>query len=125
MQTAGKIARIVFLVLAFVSYGRPSLADENIPTPLFIEGCSDQCFGNIRWHQCSFVDYWDSPNGPYNESICFDQWEFYWAVAYNYYWEYCRAQAGHEFFNWNFQSCNEGPTRGNFLCTWEDLDFCT
>ena len=69
MQTAGKIVRIVFLVLAFVSYARPSLA-----SPFFVEGCSDQCFGNIRWHQCSFVDYWDYPNGPYNESVC-EYWE--------------------------------------------------
>jgi hypothetical protein len=121
MQTAGKIVRIVFLVLAFVSYARPSLAD-----PTFMEGCSDQCYGNIRWHQCSFVDDWDYPNGPENESTCWDSWGWdYWAVAYNYYWEYCRSQAGHEFFGYNFQSCQEEPTRGTFLCTWEDLDFCT
>jgi len=120
MKTAGKIARIVFLVLVFVSYARPSLA-----SPFFVEGCSDQCYGNIRWHQCSFLDYWDYPNGFTNESVCYDYegWD-YWAVAYNYYWEYCRWVFGSEWFNYNFSSCSEEPTRGTFICTFEDLDLC-
>lgn len=118
MQTAGKIARIVFVMLAFVSYARPSLA-----SPTFVEYCSDQCYGNIRWHQCSFQDIWDYPNGPEDESEC---WEGdYWEDPYDYYWEYCRWLTGHEFFSYDFQSCNDAPTRGNFLCTFEDLGFCT
>ena len=43
MQTAARIARVVFLVLAFVSYARPSLAGPN-----WNAYCNDYCVGQVR-----------------------------------------------------------------------------
>ena len=113
MKTAGKIARIVFLALAFVSYARPSQA-----TPAFIESCSDQCYGSARWLWCSYLDYWDYPYGPQDESSC---WEGdYWQTPYYYYEEYCRWLSGNGSYSFSNFTCNDGPTRGTFLCTFDD-----
>ena len=85
MQTASRIARVVFFVLVFISYARPSLAGPN-----WNQYCNTPCVGPIRWVQCSFIDYSDYDLGVYDESQCDleDQEEFGdpYTQAYSHYW---------------------------------------
>jgi hypothetical protein len=122
MQTAARVARVVFLVLAFISYARPSLAGPN-----WNEYGGSTCKGSIRWLQFSFIDYADYDYGVYDESQCdpgsAGEFGDPSTSAYSRYWHICQAESGTSTFYWSF-SCSDEPTEGNVLCTFEDLVNC-
>lgn len=126
MRATINVIRLVFLVLAAVTYARPAIAGA----PFWTENCNMYCSGSVRVLECTFQDNYD---GWDNEPGCEDTWQSNpnhtsccggdefgdpYHEAYARYYQGCHAMGSGSWFT-GF-SCNENYTRGSFYCSFDD-----
>ena len=133
MKTATNVIRVVFLVLAMVTYARPSFAGS----PAWWADCNSGCNGLVRYHQCTFMDYndwWDTYSGTEacadawltdesHISCCISgasEWGDPYHEAYARFYGDCYGWAGGGSITFTGWSCSENATRGSFYCSYID-----
>ena len=126
MRATTNLVRVAFMVLAMVTYARPSSAGS----PSWYANCDSGCTGSARYHQCTFIDYadiWDTEPGctdtwwtdPYHSSCCGDGPD-YEHEAYTHWYEECRLWAGGGPPTFTGFSCSDNYTAGSFYCSYSD-----